>query len=105
MEFGGESVTRAQLEYLLTMSEKEHINLLVIPFGAGAFPNSGQGIIYFGGEVPHLGTVQLDADHGSEFLDTRPQLAHYRAIVDRMEACALAPAESRDAIRQIAQNL
>ncbi|MEU1805477.1 helix-turn-helix transcriptional regulator [Streptomyces sp. NPDC019937] len=105
MGFGGPAVAQAQLDYLIKMSERDNITLKVIPFGTGIFPISGQGIIYFGGDVSGLDTVQLDADHGSEFLDTRPQLAHYRAIVDRMEACALAPAESRDAIRRIAQNL
>ncbi|WP_055548425.1 helix-turn-helix transcriptional regulator [Streptomyces sp. NBRC 110028] len=105
MEFGGERVARAQLEYLLAMSEKEHITLLVIPFGAGAFPNSGQGIIYLCGEVPTLDTVQLDTDHGSEYLDTPPQLTRYRSTLDRMEALALKPAKSRDMIHRIAQSL
>ena len=105
MEFGGASVARAQLEYLLTMSEKERITLLVIPFGAGAFPNSGQGIIYLCGEVPTLDTVQVDTDHGSEYLDTPPQLIRYRSTLDRMDALALGPAKSRDMIHRIAQSL
>ncbi|MDT0545808.1 MULTISPECIES: helix-turn-helix transcriptional regulator [Streptomyces] len=105
MEFGGPGVARAQLEYLLTMSEREHITVLVIPFGAGAFPNSGQGIIYCCGEVTRLDTVQLDTDHGSEFLDTQPQLTWYRSTLDRLEALALKPAQSRDMIRRIAQSL
>ncbi|MDX3226008.1 helix-turn-helix transcriptional regulator [Streptomyces sp. ME19-01-6] len=105
MEFGGPGVARKQLEYLLTMSEREHITVLVIPFGSGAFPNSGQGLIYLCGEVPHLDTVQLDTDHGSEFLDTQPQLTRYRSTLDRMEALALKPTESRDMIRRIAQGI
>ncbi|MEU0844240.1 helix-turn-helix transcriptional regulator [Streptomyces sp. NPDC005962] len=105
MEFGGASVARAQLEYLLTMSEEEHITLLVIPFEAGAFPNSGQGIIYLCGEVPQMDTVQLDTDHGSEYLDTPPQLTRYRSTLDRMESLALEPAKSRDVIHRIAQTL
>ncbi|MFD8381301.1 helix-turn-helix domain-containing protein [Streptomyces sp. NPDC059679] len=105
MEFGGPGVARAQLDYLLTMSEREHITVLVVPFGAGAFPNSGQGIIYCCGEVPRLDTVQLDTDHGSEFLDTQPQLTWYRSTLDRMEALALKPAQSRDMIRRVAQGI
>ncbi|MER7787533.1 helix-turn-helix transcriptional regulator [Streptomyces sp. NPDC097640] len=105
MEFGGPSVAREQLEYLLAMSEREHITVRVIPFGAGAFPNSGQGIIYLCGEVPHLDTVQLDTDHGSEFLDTQPQLTRYRSTLDRLEALALKPTKSRDMIRRIAHGI
>jgi len=105
MGFGGPAVARAQLDYLIKMSERENITVKVIPFGTGIFPISGQGIIYLGGEVSHLDTVQLDSDHGSEFLDTQPQLARYRDVVDRMEASALDPVESRDAIRRITQDL
>lgn len=105
MNFGGPTVAKAQLEYLLTMSERENITVRVIPFGAGTFPNSGHGIIYLGGEVPHLDTVQLDTDHGSEFLDTQPQLARYRAVLDHMETLALKPSASRDMIHRIAQSI
>lgn len=105
MHFGGRVVARAQLEHLLSMSERENVTVLVIPSGAGTFPSSGQGIIYLGGEVPHLDTVQLDTDHGSEFLDTQPQLAKYRTVLDRMEALALKPDASRDVIHRTAQSI
>lgn len=105
MGFGGPDVARAQLTYLLEMAERDNITLRVIPFGSGTFPSSGQSIVYFGGEVPHLHTVQLDTDHGSEFLDTRPQLARYRATLDRMEDLALTCPESNDMVRQILRDL
>jgi transcriptional regulator with XRE-family HTH domain len=105
MGFGGPSVTRGQLEHLLSMSEQDHSTLLVIPFGSGAFPSSGNGIVYFEGGVPKLGTVLLDTDHGSLFLDAPPQLAKYRTVLDRMEACALSQDESRDLIHRIAHSL
>ncbi|MDJ1133768.1 helix-turn-helix domain-containing protein [Streptomyces iconiensis] len=105
MDFGGPDVARAQLTYLLEMAERDNVTLRVIPFGSGTFPSSGQGIIYLGGEVQHLDTVQLDTDHGSEFLDTQPQLARYRHTLDRMEALALAPAGSQDMIDRIQRDL
>jgi transcriptional regulator with XRE-family HTH domain len=105
MGFGGPDVARAQLEYLLTMSERDNIAVLVIPFGAGTFPSSGQGIIYLAGEVPELDTVQLDTDHGSDFLDAQPKLLKYRTILDKMEASALGQKKSRDLIRRIARSL
>ncbi|MEV0777676.1 helix-turn-helix transcriptional regulator [Streptomyces sp. NPDC050428] len=103
MGFGGSDVARAQLEYLLHMSEREHVTILVIPFGAGTFPSSGQGIHYLNAGVPSLDTVQLDTDHGSAFLDAQPQLVKYRTVLDRMERCSLTPAESRDLIRQVTE--
>lgn len=105
MDFGGPDVTRAQMDHLLSMSEQDHITVRVIPFGSGAFPSSGQAIVHLSGEVPHLDTVELDTDHGSEFLDTQPQLTRYRSMLDRMATLALKPTESRDMIHRFAQGL
>lgn len=103
MGFGGPDVARAQLENLLNMGEREHITILAIPFGAGTFPGSGQGIHYLSAGVPLLDSVQLDTDHGSAFLDAQPQLVKYRTVLDRMERCSLTAAESRDLIRKVAE--
>jgi transcriptional regulator with XRE-family HTH domain len=105
MGFGGPAVARAQLKYLLARGEEEHITLRVIPFGAGTFPNAGQGIVQFGGELPSLDTIQLDSDHGSIFLNARSQLDKYRTVLDRMEAVALPSDASRDLIHRIEQSL
>ncbi|MGS2589749.1 helix-turn-helix domain-containing protein [Streptomyces hebeiensis] len=102
MGFGGPDVARAQLEHLVSMSELEHITVLVVPFGAGTFPSSGQNVFYMAGAVRALDTVQLDTDHGAAFLDAQPQLVKYRTVLDRMERCSLKPTESRDLIRRIA---
>ncbi|MEU0806768.1 helix-turn-helix transcriptional regulator [Streptomyces sp. NPDC005970] len=105
MGFGGPKVARAQLEHLLTTSERDHISVRVIPFGSGSYPSSGSGIIYLSGEVPHLDTVQLDTDTRSDFVDAQPQLIRYRAVLDRLEESALKPAPSRDLIHNIAQSI
>ncbi|MGW2511127.1 helix-turn-helix domain-containing protein [Streptomyces scopuliridis] len=105
MGFGGPDVARAQLKTLLDMSERDHITILVIPFGAGTFPSSGQNIHYLAGTAPALDTVQLDSDHGAAFLDNQPQLVKYRTVLDRMEGCSLKPAASRALIRRLAQDI
>jgi len=105
MKFGGPSVTRAQLKYLLDISEQPHITIHVIPFDAGTFPGSGQSIYYAKGLLPQLDTVNLDQSHGPAFLDSEAQLDKYRVLLDRMEASALSPAESRDFIHKVVQDL
>jgi len=105
MQFGGRTVTRAQLKYLLDLSERNHIALHVIPFDAGAFPGSGQSIYYCGGPVPQLDTVNLEQSHGPVFLDSEAQLDKYRVLLDRMESTALSPTESRDFIHKVVQDL
>ncbi|MGW7295094.1 helix-turn-helix domain-containing protein [Streptomyces xiamenensis] len=105
MGFGGPEIARGQLDYLLSMSERENISVQVIPFGAGTFPSSGQGVIYLTGDVSRLDTVQLDTDHGSQFLDAGSKLDKYRRIWDRMEACSLDEKRSRDVIRRAVQDI
>ncbi|MFI1866596.1 helix-turn-helix domain-containing protein [Streptomyces jumonjinensis] len=105
MGFGGPKVARAQLEHLAEMGEREHITVRVVPFGTGSYPSSGSGIDYFEAEVPKLDTVQLDTDIYSGFIEAQPQLIRYRAVFDRLEGIALAPAESRDLIQHVAQTL
>lgn len=105
MQFGGRAVARAQLEHLLTVSERPSITVLVLPFEAGAFPGAGQTINYLEGPVPQLDTVQIDNSHGPDFLHTEAQLAKYRAHLDWMERIALPVEESRDFVHTIARSL
>ncbi len=105
MGYGGSATVRAQLQHLLDMSELDHVTIRVIPFGKGSFPGTGQSIDYLVGPVPQLDTVQLDTHHGCDFLDAEAQLEKYRVVLDRMEANALKPAESRDLIHRIAQTV
>ncbi|MEV7871552.1 helix-turn-helix transcriptional regulator [Streptomyces sp. NPDC088124] len=105
MGFGGPEVVREQLKHLLKVSELEHVTILAIPFGSGTFPTAGIGIYYMSGAVPALDTVQLDTEQGAAFLDAQPQLAKYRAVLDRVESCTLGPAQSRDLIRRVAADL
>ncbi|MFE7813716.1 helix-turn-helix domain-containing protein [Streptomyces sp. NPDC057433] len=105
MKFGGSDVTREQLKYLLTISERDHIALQVIPFDAGTFAGSGQSIYYAEGPVPQLDTVNLDQSHGPVFLDAEAQLHKYRVLLDRLEAAALAPEASQPFIHRILKDL
>ncbi|MCX4689988.1 DUF5753 domain-containing protein [Kitasatospora purpeofusca] len=88
----------------MTPTGRAQIDLRVIPFGTGSFPSSGAAIVYFGAEVARLDSVQVDGDR-FEFIDTEPQLAKYRAVLDRLEASALGPGASRDLIRLVAQSI
>ncbi|CAL9509384.1 hypothetical protein SUDANB6_03613 [Streptomyces sp. enrichment culture] len=106
MNFGGPAVARCQLKHLLDMSELPHVTIRVIPFGADHFPTTGQSFDYIEGSVPQLDTVQLDSHHGAcEFLDAEAQLNKYRAVLDRMDSCALDPAKTRDFIHHRIQDL
>jgi hypothetical protein len=87
------------------MSEQDHIVIRVILFAAGAFPGSSQPLYYVHGPVPQLDTVQLDQSHGPVLLDAEAQLQKYRMVLDRLEAVALGPTESRDFIHNLVRDL
>ncbi|MFC8872427.1 helix-turn-helix domain-containing protein [Streptomyces sp. NPDC057148] len=105
MRFGSLTTVQAQLRHLLDMSERDHVTIRVIPYAAGGFPGSGQSVFYSAGPVQQLDTVHLDQSHGPVFLDAEAQLSKYRILLDRIQAKALPPAESRDFIHHIAQDL
>lgn len=105
MQFGGRDAARAQLRHLIEMSERPAINVRVVPFTAGAFPGSGETVLYADGPVPQLDTVQLDVERNCLFLDAPAQLENYRTFLQRFEAASLGPAESRDFIQEITKSL
>lgn len=105
MQFGGPEVAAAQLHYLMDVSERDNVTVLVLPFAHGAFPGAGQTLVYAEGSVPQLDTVQVDSSHGPDFLHAESQLAKYRAQLNLLEDMALPPERSRDLIREIAQQL
>lgn len=105
MKVGGPTVTRQQLQYLLDMSERDHITLRAITFDAGAYPGSGQSIYYSYGPVPQLDTVQLDQSHGVAFLDAEAQLQKYRTLFERIDTVALSPEKTRDLVHALMREL
>ncbi|ARZ70224.1 DNA-binding protein [Streptomyces albireticuli] len=103
--YGGRNVAREQLRYLLEVSEWPTVEVRVIPFTTEEFIGSAQSMLYAGGVVPQLDTVQLDSAYGSVLLDTPSQLAGYRATYDALERVSLGVGESQDVISRIAKEL
>lgn len=105
MPYGGTEVTRQQLDHLAVQSERDTIDVRVIPTSVGGFPGAGHALLYADGAVPQLDTVQLDSAHGPEFTGADAQLTKYRSHLDWMDNAALPPAASRDHIRNVAREL
>jgi hypothetical protein len=99
---GGLRTTREQLQHLCEVSERENIDIRVLPVEVGAFPGAGHAVLYASGAVPQLDTVQLDSAHGGEFTHAEAQLSKYRAHMDWWHAKSLTPQASRDFIHAIA---
>lgn len=105
MRFGGASVMKRQLDYLLEQSDRANVHLRVLPFSAGGFPAAASSTLYACGPVQQLDTVQTDTPVGSVFLHAETHLTNYRAVLDRMRERSLTPDASRQFLREAAQRL
>jgi transcriptional regulator with XRE-family HTH domain len=102
---GDRRVAREQLSFLLDRSERPNVTLRVIPFDADGFGGAGYSMLYVGGPVPKLDTVQLDAIHQSLWLDSESQLKRYGLLFEKALGLALTIAGSREFVRKVLQEL
>ena len=105
MRVGGRKVAREQLDHLLEVSERPHVTVRVIPFANDEFIEVTQTVLYAGGVVPQLDTVQIDTPFGGRYLDAVAQLARYGELLDLAERASLGPGESRNFIHHVAREL
>ncbi|MHA5049641.1 helix-turn-helix domain-containing protein [Streptomyces sp. SD15] len=98
-------VARVQLEELVRQSERPGVSLRVIPFDVDGFAGASSSLVYVGGRVPALDTVQRDTPYGSAFLDASAQLGAMRTLFRKVESASLDPARSRDFIHRLSKEL
>lgn len=105
IKVAGRTSTRAQLARILEMSEADHVTVRVIPFALDDFAGAGSAMVHVGGAVPRLDTVVRDAPHGTVFLDSEAQLAHFRRLFRRVRGQSLSTEASRDFIYGLVKEL
>ncbi|GAA1915410.1 helix-turn-helix domain-containing protein [Streptantibioticus ferralitis] len=101
LRVGGAVEARAQLAHILELSERDNVSVRIIPFDVEGFAGAGYSMLYAGGRVSQLDTVQIDTMDSSNFLDAESRLTKFRELLDRIESSALMPGASRDLIRRI----
>ncbi|MGH3941240.1 MAG: helix-turn-helix domain-containing protein [Pseudonocardiaceae bacterium] len=95
---GNIATMRAQLQHLLTMSERDNIEVLILPTDLGLHDGlvgpftlldftAAQSIVY------------VEIVNGAVYVQDQQQVAGYTRIVDRLRAAALSPARTAEAIR------
>ncbi|MGQ0774080.1 MAG: helix-turn-helix domain-containing protein [Pseudonocardiales bacterium] len=95
---GSTATMRAQLEHLLAMSERDNIEVLVLPTALGAH----DGLV---GEFTLLdftaaqSIAYVEIVNGAVYVQDQQQVAGYTRIVDRLRAAAMSPARSTEVIR------
>ncbi|MFH8789634.1 helix-turn-helix domain-containing protein [Streptomyces roseoverticillatus] len=95
---------REQLDFLSDMSDFPTATVRVIPFEK-RITSSVHSLLYTGGPIPQLDTVQIDSAFAAGFLDAEAQLSRYRALLNSVADIALDPDESSKFIRRITKEL
>jgi transcriptional regulator with XRE-family HTH domain len=100
-EVGGAAVMRAQLDRLVTMSERPNVSTRIIPYGAGAHPAMGStfNILEFAGTVPTV--VYVEGLVGWIYVERPQDVARYRQVFEHLRTVALTSRESVALLREI----
>ncbi|GGP47419.1 helix-turn-helix domain-containing protein [Saccharothrix coeruleofusca] len=100
---GGPEVMREQIAHILAMTELEHVNVQVMPEGAGAHPLLGTTLTLFRlpDKLPSL--ISVDTPFGDHFLDRPEQVEKVARWFEYTRAKALGVDESRELLSQITE--
>ena len=101
---GGSQTMREQLQHLLSLAERDTVDITVVPWRAAAHP----GMVFGAFTILHFGETQ-DADvlymeRGSDdrlLSDDVDEIAKYSTIMRRLEDAALSAADSRALIARV----
>ncbi|WP_371677291.1 helix-turn-helix domain-containing protein [Streptomyces sp. NBC_01276] len=104
MRYCDADTMREQLEFLHEMSHRPSVTVRIVPFGR-QITGSVHSVLYAGGAIPALDTVQIDSAFDGGFLDAEAQLTKYRGLLASIESISLGTEESREHIHRIAQEV
>ncbi|QTR04276.1 hypothetical protein J7S33_04880, partial [Saccharothrix algeriensis] len=99
--FGGPRVMKDQIEYILGISELAHVDVQVMPEGAGAHALTGTTLTLFRlpDGLPSL--ISVDTPFGDHFVDRPEQVEKASRWFDHTRAKALGIEESRELLARI----
>jgi hypothetical protein len=103
---GGADVMRAQLNHIAELAKLPHVNVQVLPFGAGVHPAmEGAFRILSFPEPADPDVVYLENQAGSLYLEEEAEIDRFARMFSHLIAKALDPEESRRMIARIAADL
>jgi transcriptional regulator with XRE-family HTH domain len=103
---GGADVMKAQIDYLVKMTERPNITLQVLPYKAGAHAGLSGPFIIFAFSLPgDRDIIFLENLTSSLYLDKPPAVEEYTLVFDDLRSSALNPGDSLDLISEIKKTL
>ncbi|WP_326560128.1 helix-turn-helix domain-containing protein [Micromonospora sp. NBC_01796] len=103
---GGPAVMRAQLEHLVTLSQRNNINVQALPFSEGAHPGmlGSVSVLEFPEEV-HTPVAYVESFAGDVYLEKEEDMRRVTVAYTHLHSSALSAAKTRDLIAAIAHEL
>jgi transcriptional regulator with XRE-family HTH domain len=95
---GGPAVMRRQLEHLISMSERDNVEIRVLPTSVG-WHDGGVGPFTLLGFAQAQSIAYLEIVNGAIYVQDHDEVAGYTRIVTRLRERALSPADTVTAIR------
>ena len=103
---GGADVMRKQLDHIAEIAKLPHVNVQVLPFGAGVHPAMDGSFEILGFPEPtDPAVVYLENQAGSLYLEEEAEIDRYERMFSHLIAKALDPEESRRMIARVARDL
>lgn len=103
---GGAEIMREQLDHLVTMSERSHITIQVLPFSTGGTPAMGSPFIVLSfSEQQHPDVAFSEHLTGCVYVEDGDDVTSYNLNFGALQEKALAPAASIEFITTLAGDL
>jgi transcriptional regulator with XRE-family HTH domain len=101
---GGEAVMREQLQHLIELAARPHIEIQVLPFTVGAHPGMKTGftLLRFPEGFDDMDCVYLENENGGVWQERPDDVAHYSDVFGRLRDLALSPDDTRALLASLA---
>lgn len=105
-QVGGAETMAEQMSHLATIAVLPHVDVQVIPFGAGAHPGTPGGFVILGFTDPaDRDVVYIETMAGDLYPEGDAEVQSAAQAFDRLRAMALSPDDSASMIRDMAKEL
>jgi hypothetical protein len=99
-------VLREQLDHMLIAAELDTVTLRVLPAELGVHAGMVSGFILLGFQDPdEPDMAYLESIVGAQHIERAEQVARCSLALDRLQAVALGPAESKSLVEQLVARL
>ncbi|MDT0321507.1 helix-turn-helix domain-containing protein [Streptomyces millisiae] len=97
MRHVGREAMREQIEHLVHLAQRPHVEIQLLPFKAPRYPaTSGTALVIYESACPELRTVYVEHPVSSMFLTDDDRISQFSHDFDRLSSVALTPLDPAD---------